>query len=280
MEKKYRVKKILNNNAVHVTANFLEYIVIGLGIGYHLKPMQVVPNEKIEKVFALEKEDIGRVMRLAQEVPQDLFMDLYNLIDTMAKKFNTDLDNHAYIAMIDHIQFSIERLKKDQKVQNLMNPDLKIIYHSEYIMAQNLLESINAKLDVNLPDDEIGFLTIHIVNGLNTSIDNQTNKITDAIYDSLNIIRDHYLLALKLESPTTQRITIHLKMLIQRVISKTQILEDNLILENVLNDFDVAGSCALKIQDHLEKRFKTTISKQELIYLTIHLNRLETQAST
>ena len=275
MDKKYRVKKILNNNAVYVTANFLEYIVIGLGIGYHLKTHQIVPNDKIEKVFALEKEDVGRIMKLAQEVPQGLFMDLYNIIDNIAHQYKIDLDNHAYIALIDHIQFSIQRYNQNQKVQNLMNPDIKIFYPKEYEMAQNLLNQLNTQLNIDLPEDEIGFITIHIVNGINTSINNQTNTITDAIYDTLNIVRDHYLISLKLEDPMTQRITIHLKMLIQRVLSKTQILEEKIVLENVLKDFVEAKECAIKIKDYLEKRFKTSVNTQEIVYLTIHLNRLQ-----
>lgn len=277
MEKKYRVKKILNNNAVYVTANFLEYIVIGLGIGYHLKTHQIVPNDKIEKVFALEKEDVGRIMKLAQEVPQGLFMDLYNIIDNIAHQYKIDLDNHAYIALIDHIQFSIQRYNQNQKVQNLMNPDIKIFYPKEYEMAQNLLNQLNTQLNIDLPEDEIGFITIHIVNGINTSINNQTNTITDAIYDTLNIVRDHYLISLKLEDAMTQRITIHLKMLIQRVLSKTQILEEKIVLENVLKDFVEAKECAIKIKDYLEKRFKTSVNTQEIVYLTIHLNRLQSQ---
>lgn len=272
---KYRVKKILNNNAVYATANFMEYIIIGLGIGFTLKPNQIIPNEKIEKVFSLQKEDVGRIMQLAQEVPHDLFMDLYNMIDDIANVYDLKLDNHAYIAMIDHIQYSITRYENKQMVQNLLNPDLKIFYPDEFKMATELLNNINQKLEIDLPEDEIGFLTIHIVNGINTSIENQTGKVTECIYGALNIIRDTYLIPLKLSDPNTQRITIHLKMLIQRVLSKTQILQNEVILENVLSQFKSAATCATKIQEYLEKALKQKINPQELVYLTIHLNRLE-----
>lgn len=280
MEKKYRVKKILNNNAVYATANFLEYIVIGLGIGFSLKPNQIIPSEKIEKVFTLEKEDVGRVMQLAQEVPQELFMSLYNMIHDLSDQYQLELDNHAYIAMIDHIQYSITRHNQNQSVQNLLNPDLKIFYPEEFKMATALLQNINQTLKINLPEDEIGFLTIHIMNGINTALDNQTNTVTESIYDALNIIRDHYLIALKLSDVNTQRITIHLKMLIQRILSKTQILESEVILEEVITQFEEASLCAHKIQNYLEKKLKEKINLQEIIYLTIHLNRLESMTRT
>lgn len=275
MDKKYRVKKVLNNNAVYATSNFLEYIVIGLGIGFHLKPNQVIPNQKIEKVFALDREDVGRVVQLAEEVPQELFMNLYQMIDEIVHQYDVNLDHHAYIALIDHIQFAITRFNKKQHVANLLNPDLKIFYPKEYQMSKTLLVNINKELKITLPDDEIGFLTIHFVNGLNSKLNNQTNTVTDGIYDCLNLVRDYYLISLKLDDPTTQRITIHLKMLIQRVVSGSQLDDSDVVLGNVFEDFPEAYECALSIKQYLENRFKIKITNQELVYLTIHLNRIE-----
>ena len=275
MEKKYRVKKVLNNNAVYATSGFLEYIVIGLGIGFHLKNNQVIPSQRIEKVFALEREDVGRIVQLAEEVPQELFINLYKMIDEMSKRYEVELNHHAYIAMIDHIQFSITRFEKGQHVTNLLTPDLKIFYPKEYEMSRELLRRIQETLNVPLPEDEIGFLTVHIVNGLNSDLNNQTNIVTECIYDSLNIVRDYYLIPLKLDDPTTQRVTIHLKMLIQRVISKHQMVEKETMLSSVVTEFEHAYICAVAIKDYLEKKLTVKINEQEIIYLTIHLNRIE-----
>lgn len=279
MEKRYRVKKVLNNNAVYATSGFLEYIVIGLGIGYHLKHNQVISSDKIEKVFALEREDVGRVVQLAEEVPQELFMSLYNIIDSVSKKYDVELNHHAYIAMIDHIQFSITRFMNGQHVSNLLSADLKIFYPKEYEMSKELLRLIQEEQGVLLPEDEIGFLTVHIVNGLNTALNNQTNLVTECIYDCLNIVRDYYLISLKLDDLTTQRITIHLKMLIQRIISKHQMIEKETMLSSVVSEFKQAYTCALTIKDYLEKKLGTKINEQEMVYLTIHLNRIEMNRS-
>lgn len=275
MEKSYRVKKVLNNNAVYATSGFLEYIVIGLGIGFHLKPGQVIPSLKIEKVFGLEREDVGRIVQLAQEVPQELFMTLYTLIDDLSKRHDVELNHHAYIAMIDHIQFSITRYQNNQFAPNLLIADLKIFYPKEYAMSEELLEAVNETLEVKLPVDEVGFLTVHIVNGLNSDLNNQTNLVTQSIYDCLNIVRDYYLISLKLDDPTTQRITIHLKMLIQRVLSNHQMVEEEEMLSSVISEFNHAYECALSIRDYLNKKLNTKINHQEMVYLTIHLHRIE-----
>ena len=279
MEKRYRVKRILNNNAVYATSDFLEYIVIGLGIGHHLKKNQLISADRIEKVFVLEREDIGRVVQLAQDVPQELFMTLYTLVETVCQHFHVSLNHHAYIALIDHIQFAITRLKDGQHIQNLLTPDLKIFYPQEFEMGEMLLRLIEDNTGSKLPDDEVGFLTIHIVNGLHNTINNQTNVVTECIYDCLNIIRDTYLISLKLDDPTTQRITIHLKMLIQRIVGKQQLGDDETVLSSVFTDFSKAYACALQIKRYLEKSLHTSMCEQEMVYLTIHLNRIGSKLS-
>lgn len=275
MDKRYRVKKILNNNVVYATANFLEYIVIGLGIGFHLKPNQVIPTDKIERVFSIDREDIGRVVQLAQDVPAELFTQLYTLISDLSEAYHVELNPHAYIALIDHIQFALYRFKNNQVIPNMMAADLKIIYPKEYEMGAQLLRQLNESLEILLPEDEVGFLTVHLVNGMESGLNNQTNLVTECIYDCLNIIRDHYLIPLKLEDPTTQRIMVHLKMLLQRVISKQQMQTQELILSNVMLEFKRAYACSLKIEAFIETRLKAKLNPQEMVYLTIHLNRIE-----
>ena len=137
------------------------------------------------------------------------------------------------------------------------------------------MESVNEEMNLDLPQDEVGFLTMHIVNGHFDQINNQSNVLTNMVLDSLNIIRDRYLVSLKLDELITQRIMVHLKMLIQRVMSNQQVDFDEVVLYNVIEEFESAYSTAELIQKYIENRLSVKINSQELVYLTIHLNRLE-----
>ncbi|NLC41242.1 MAG: PRD domain-containing protein [Erysipelothrix sp.] len=116
---------------------------------------------------------------------------------------------------------------------------------------------------------------MHIINGINPQLDNKSNILTDAILGCLNVIRDYYLISLKPEELTTQRILVHIKLLLQRIIMGTQVDFKEQILYNVFEDFPSAYNCALEIQNFIEKRLNAKINQQEIVYLTIHLNRLE-----
>lgn len=278
MEHKYRVKKILNNNVVVGSAGFQEVIIVGLGIGFNAKPLQWVDQRKIEKVFVLEQEEFYSTLNLIQVIPQELLLTLYRLIEEISHKTKLELDNHAYLTLIDHINFAIERLNTGKTIHNFMVYDLKILYPDEFDFAQRLLTRINETLNVALVDDEVGFLTMHVVNGSNAYLENKSSILTDMVMACMNIIRDTYLISLKLDDPSTQRTMIHLKMLIQRVMMNKQIDNADVILYNVINEFESAYKCALKIQEYIENRMNSKLNSQEIVYLTIHLNRLEHMA--
>lgn len=275
MEQKYKIKKILNNNVVQASHGFQEVMVIGLGIGFNAKIRSVIPSEKIEKIFELKADEYYKASKLVQEIPDDLFFKLYRIIESKSEDKKMPLDHHAYVTLIDHLHFAHQRLLSGQKIKNYLMFDLEILYTQEFQLAQLILKEVNTLFEVEFPQDEIGFLTMHIVNGANRDMNNQSSILTDTVFECLNIIRDHYLIGLKSQDIHTQRIMIHLKMLIQRVMTFKQVDFDEPILHNVIVDFGSAYNCATKIHNYIETRLKTPINSQEMVYLTIHLNRLE-----
>lgn len=272
---RYIIKKILNNNVVSATRGFQEVIVVGLAIGFNSKTGDVIDESKIEKVFELQQDDYYKMMSLAQEINEDTFSVTYNIIKKNEEKFDIVIDNHAYLVLIDHINFTLDRVKLGYEIRNLVFEELRIMYPEELQMALGILYDVNDEFDVDLPDEEAGFLLMHIVNGMNPALNNQSTLVTNTVLDSLNIIRDFYLFSLKSEDISTQRIMIHIKLLIQRIITKTQVDFKEKILYHVFDDFPKSYECALKLQQFLEKKFEVKVNEQELVYLTIHLNRLE-----
>ncbi len=274
MEKKYRIKKILNNNVVSALDGMLEVIIVGMGVGFNAKVHQVIPNTKIEKVFELKREDYYKTIQLAQEVSEDTFYKIINIVKSCSTSVGLSLDEHAYMILVDHLNFAMSRHRDGQVIQNLLVNDLKILYAEAFNLSNLILEKINRTFDVQLPLDEAGFITMHIVNGTQ-DINNQSSILTDLVFSCMNVIRDTYLIPLKMDDLVTQRIMIHVKMLIQRVMGDKQVDFKDKLLYNVLEEFESAFKCAQKIQGVIELRLNKTIKLQELVYLTIHLNRLE-----
>lgn len=275
MDITYRVKRVLNNNVVQAKYGYQEVIVVGLGIGFNAKTRDIIDPEKIEKVFELRKEEFYKTSQLVEEIPEKIFFNLYQILERTSHITRLKLSSHGFVTIIDHLNFAIARHTSGQTIRNLMLYDLRILYPDEFRLGELILESVNEEMNLDLPQDEVGFLTMHIVNGHFDQINNQSNVLTNMVLDSLNIIRDRYLVSLKLDELITQRIMVHLKMLIQRVMSNQQVDFDEVVLYNVIEEFESAYSTAELIQKYIENRLSVKINSQELVYLTIHLNRLE-----
>lgn len=275
MDITYRVKRVLNNNVVQAKYGYQEVIVVGLGIGFNAKTRDIIDPEKIEKVFELRKEEFYKTSQLVEEIPEKIFFNLYQILERTSHITRIKLSSHGFVTIIDHLNFAIARHTSGQTIRNLMLYDLRILYPDEFRLGELILESVNEEMNLDLPQDEVGFLTMHIVNGHFDQINNQSNVLTNMVLDSLNIIRDRYLVSLKLDELITQRIMVHLKMLIQRVMSNQQVDFDEVVLHNVIEEFESAYSTAGLIQKYIENRLSVKINSQELVYLTIHLNRLE-----
>ena len=271
----YRVKRVLNNNVVQAKYGYQEVIVVGLGIGFNAKTRDIIDPERIEKVFELRKEEFYKTSQLVEEIPEKIFFNLYQILERTSHITRIKLSSHGFVTIIDHLNFAIARHTSGQTIRNLMLYDLRILYPDEFRLGELILESVNEEMNLDLPQDEVGFLTMHIVNGHFDQINNQSNVLTNMVLDSLNIIRDRYLVSLKLDELITQRIMVHLKMLIQRVMSNQQVDFDEVVLYNVIEEFESAYSTAELIQKYIENRLSVKINSQELVYLTIHLNRLE-----
>lgn len=272
---KYRIVKILNNNVVSAKVGLHEVIVVGLGIGFQAKPKDIIDLRKIEKVFELKREDYFRFSALAQEVDSEIFNTLFRIIEEIDLFQDLKLDDHSYFTMIDHLNFSMLRLKENKVVKNMMVNELQVLYPEEFSHAQKILMKVNDEFNIELPNDEVGFLAMHIINGSEPKIKNQANLISELVLECLNQIRDYYLISLKPEDLVTHRIMIHLKLLIHRVISGTQVDNKKVVLYNVLEEFSEATELAKQIQTTIESRLKSKINQQELVYLVIHLGRLE-----
>ncbi|MEB0284870.1 PRD domain-containing protein, partial [Sphingomonas sp. 10B4] len=68
------------------------------------------------------------------------------------------------LAVIDHIQFVLERMQKGIRIPTTSMPELRVLHPQEFDAATAMARSVSASLDTALPDEEAVFLTMHLLN--------------------------------------------------------------------------------------------------------------------
>lgn len=272
-----KLKKVLNNNAVVVWLDDREAVAIGKGIAYCKKPGDELDENGIDQLFKLDtKEKMNHLQDLIASIPID-YIEVANQIVEYAKvKQAKPLNDSLLIHLADHIKFAVERHKDGLDVTNGLLWEIKQFYISEYEIGLEAVNMIMSRFNVVLPEDEAGFMALHIVNA---ELDTEMPKITEMtniIKEILLIVKYHFRISYDEESLSYARFITHLKFFARRLIRRDMHQDevDNGLFDIVSTRFSDAFACTARIRDYIRAKFGYELTRDEQVYLTIHIARV------
>lgn len=272
-----KIAKVINNNVISVyQADGSELVVMGRGIAFKKKVGEPIDQGKIQKVFALKnKQTSDNFKLLLREVPIELIEIVESIIVYTHSSLGKKLNENLYVSLTDHINFAIERHQEGLNIKNALLWEIKQIYKEEFQVGLKTLEHIEQKLGIALPEDEAAFIAIHIVNAEMNEEVSTTMSITKFIQQLLNIVKYHFKKEFDEDSLSYFRFITHLKFFAQRVLKGTHYNDnyDNLYLM-IKEKHQAAAECAEKIQKFVLKEYDYQSTNEELLYLTVHLERV------
>lgn len=272
------VEKILNNNVVVSIdpKTKKEVILMGPGIAFKRKVGQEIEEDKIEKIFVVDDKRMGnKLKKLINQIPDGIFELSHEIISYADKQLNRKLDKQIYISLSDHIAFAIKRYKNKVKIKNDLLDEIRRIHKEEYKIALWAVDYINNRLKIDLPEDEAGFIALHLVNASYQETAKESVLATNIIKGVLNIIRYYYSVEFNEEDLNYDRLLTHLKYFAKRVITNNQ-NDDNSseFLEIASRSYPEAYDCAKKIQQYIESNYDYKVNEDEIVYLTMHIHRV------
>ena len=275
-----KVHKILNNNViVTLDDKGKELILTGRGIGFKKREGDLIDINLIEKQFSLDNKDIlPKFNELLSEIPLEVLTTSQIIINHAKACMESKLQDSIYISLTDHIHFAIERHKQGFDIPNGFLWEIKKFYPKEFQIGLYALSVIKKRLGIELPEDEAGFITFHIINAqLNGTMPNIVN-MTKIMREILNIVKYHFRIEYDEDCLSYQRFVTHLKFFAQRILSKgTQTQQDSSLYEIVRQKYDQAYLCTKQIDLHLIQQYQHPLTDDESLYLTIHIERLRTE---
>lgn len=272
------IEKVLNNNVL-LTKNQKgkEVIVMGRGISFNKVAGDYVDPAKVDKIFLLnENEFTARLTELLNDIPV-AHLELASGIVTYANEvLHTELNDNLYLTLTDHIHFALERFEKGIQLKNAMLFEIKRFYQKEFGIGLDALKMIEQTTGLSLGEDEAGFIALHLVNARMDGTEvRSTIKMTEIVQNILNIVTYHYKVVLDETSLNYSRFLTHLQYFSMRVLKKeTNNSGEEFLYNQVRLTYVKAFECVGKINEYLEKSHGQSLSKDEYVYLTIHIQRV------
>ena len=272
-----QVDKVINNNLIRThDEKGQEVLVMGCGIGFKKKPGEYIDDGKVEKVYVLRKEERQHMEELFSSMPLECIQATNEIVEYATISLGRQLSNYLYLNLCDHIHFAIQRSKGGIPIQNALLTEIKRFYNHEYQIGMESLNIIERKTGVLLPEDEAGFIAMHLVNASMDFHDmGHTQEMMKIIRRILNIVRYHFQIELDEDSIHYDRFITHLKFFVKRVFSGTELNEnDEAFFIMIKNQYKEEYACVLKIYEYIRKEYEICLTNDEIMYLIIHIRRV------
>jgi beta-glucoside operon transcriptional antiterminator len=271
-----QIDRILNNNVVITLGeNQQETVVMGKGIGFQKKPGESINPQLIEKIFSLNNPYSDHFKALLEQVPASCISATEEIIALAKTRLATKLHASVLISLVDHLHYALQRFAENITIPNALLWEIKKLYASEFAIGKESLQIIYRHTGVLLPEDEAGYIALHLVNAqLNDNMQN-TMKITRFMQDILSLVQYHFTLEYNEDSLSYQRFITHLKFFAQRIFDRKFVNNDDPSLPRLVREKYVAShECAEKINKYIALHHDHALTEDELMFLTIHIEQL------
>ncbi|RSL29885.1 PRD domain-containing protein [Salibacterium salarium] len=278
------IKKVFNNNVI-LTENdqHQEMVVMGRGLAFQQRPGDIVDDAKVEKTFILENHAVSeKLAELLKEIPEQYLAISERIISMAKQELGVKLDDYLYIALTDHLGFALHRHKQGLQLQNALSWEIKKYYRNEFSVALKALDIIYEETGFSLEEDEAASITLHLVNSqMSGEKFESIVQVVNIVNDLLSIVKYHFHMEMDENSLNYERFLTHLRFFAWRLIrNETTSYDtgDDFLFNQVKQQYHKAYICSQKMAAYVEKTYDWTISKDEMIYLTVHIHRVAARA--
>ncbi len=275
-----KIQKIYNNNLASILdEKDNEVIIMGKGIAFGKKAGSEIDESKIDKRFYLANPVWNDKFRqLFDDIPADQIEFMSNAIEFAKTALNKELSDSIYVSLTDHVHMAIERARQNLPIKNPMLWEIKRYYEPEFEVGTKIIEMITETYGVALPEDEAGFIAIHLVEaGMDDSTIDHAYEVVNIIQDVSNIVRYYFKIEFDPESVYYYRFITHIRFFAQRLVLN-KMNEDgndeNELFDIIKTKYTNAYGCVQKIEEYVNKSFGHELTQDEQLYLMIHIERV------
>lgn len=268
------VRRINNNVVLCRDGSGRELIALGKGIGFGQLPREV-PLRDIERTFY---DADPRYQMLAAELPAPVLEFSARLVDIARNELPYELSPNTVFTLADHINFALERARKNIKVKMPLAYDVEQLYPAEYRLGRHALRRVRKEFLVSLPESEATGIALNLLN----------NRVTPEEPEDLRAVQDEEMLEEITELVENRlhilversgfnysRYATHLQYLFQRIHAGKTVNSDNLqVYTSLREEFPEIAACVETIAAHLQAAWGCDLTEEEKLYLILHVNRI------
>lgn len=272
-----KIIKVLNNNvAIVLNEQGREEVIMGKGICYQKRTGDEIDPSRTEKTYSIRTQGLASQLGdMISVIPEDIITTCVLIIELARRKLGCTLQDSLIIALSDHCHFAIERFKQNIPLTNSLKWEIKMLYPREFSLGLEAVNLINTRLGVRLPEDEAGFIALHLVNAQLNSGMSEVGHVSQFMQEVLNIVKYSLQIDYDVDSLSYNRFVSHLKFFAQRMLGKKGVFSNDSSLHDAVKvKYQASYQCAQKIDLYVQNQYRYALADEEKMFLTIHIERV------
>ncbi|WP_416326741.1 PRD domain-containing protein [[Eubacterium] hominis] len=271
-----KITKIFNNNLVAtITPDKREALLSGTGIGFGKKTGDQVDHHKITSYYYMENQRKKLLYQIMETTPVIYLEIAEAILEKATMKLQKNIQESLLPGLVDHLYVAVMRAKQGKTVPNLILTETSVMYPMEYEVGKWALRYIKAHLGVDLPEDEAGFIAIHIQNAEDDSHEDVSDMLM-FVKETIDILEETFHLKLDITKTDYLRLTSHLKFFYQRMmkLQTTTMVHVEDMYSMLLKKHRDLPLCMERLDRLLVQEYGYHSTLSEKVYLMMHILKM------
>lgn len=271
-----KITKIFNNNLVAtITPDKREALLSGTGIGFGKKNGDQVDHHKITSYYYMENQRKKLLYQIMETTPVIYLEIAEAILEKATMKLQKNIQESLLPGLVDHLYVAVMRAKQGKTVPNLILTETSVMYPMEYEVGKWALRYIKAHLGVDLPEDEAGFIAIHIQNAEDDSHEDVSDMLM-FVKETIDILEETFDLKLDITKTDYLRLTSHLKFFYQRMmkLQTTTMVHVEDMYSMLLKKHRDLPLCMERLDRLLVQEYGYHSTLSEKVYLMMHILKM------
>ncbi|WP_270400061.1 BglG family transcription antiterminator [Mitsuokella multacida] len=230
------------------------------------------------------RESWGAAERyLLNLVDEQMIHDLEHLVHEMESGLPHHLSDTAFIGLVVHLSLAIQRMRKHEDIHIDAATLTALRSHREYRMAVELAQRIAAEFEIEVPEDEVGYIAMHLM-GARSLYCKDDHQIA-SVMDNFHLVRMARSIMKCAEQETGKNLLGNKELFLGLVnhlgpsISRLRMHMDirNPLLEEMRSAYPQFMELARKAVRPVEQELGETFPDAEIAYIAMHLGAALTE---
>ncbi|MCI8294217.1 MAG: PRD domain-containing protein [Hespellia sp.] len=270
----YRVTKVLNHNAVIAVwqEDNREYLIMGKGVGFGKKVSERMDSGPEDTIYSLqESTERGDARDMVKSLSPEC-LEIADEVLGRAEEVFGKIDRNILFPMADHIEYAVRRIQRKEQISNPLTDDIRILFHTEYKVAECIGPILKERMQIQIDPDEIGYVALHIHSAIMDEKVSQSMLIAQSVRECISLVEQGTGSSIDVMSLAYNRLMNHVRYMIARAVSGEK-------LKLNMNDymsvkFPKAFQIAESVCDQIGHRLKCALDEVEIGYLAMHIERV------